>query len=94
MLTMVDLIERLNDGNYLTWIGDKYTIYNKLGQVVDKEYGEPIELTPVVGFTPGVGRRCGWRPGYFGYVIINREILFEDSGSGKLTVQYALYDNE
>ena len=91
MLTMVDFIERLNDGNYLTWIGDKYTIYNKLGQVVDKEYGESIES---IELTPGVERRCGWRPGYFGYVIISREILFDDSGSGKLTAQYALYDNE
>lgn len=85
---MVDLIESLNDGNYLTWIGDKYTIYNKLGQVVDKEYGEHIKLTP------GVGRRCLWYPGYFGYVIINMEILLDDGISCKSTVQYALYDNE
>ena len=61
---MVDLIIRLNDGHYVTWIEDKCTVYNKLGQVVDKGYREHIMLNP------GVGRRCLLYPCHFGYVII------------------------
>lgn len=92
MLTMVDNIVYLDNGMYLTWKGDTFVVYDKLGHIVDK--GNP----PWRRIDTRHGERLLYQTGSLGYVMVymNKENILSsnDTLSATLEVDYCLYERE